>query len=110
MVAACVDPVAVGVTEDGDGAGAQAATSRNRHRLNMERASRGVGGGVGMEVGMGSPSVFRRMFIGSLSSHARERLPLLAMVDAPEARHALLPGWSGPLLPADARAGRWTTA
>src|SRR5712692_9044625 len=35
MVAACADPVAVGVTEDGDGAGAQAATSMSRHRLNQ---------------------------------------------------------------------------
>src|SRR5258708_2727290 len=35
MVAACTDPVAVGVTEDGDGAGAQAATSMSRHRLNQ---------------------------------------------------------------------------
>src|SRR5256886_17492582 len=35
MVAACADPVAVGVTEDGDGAGAQAATSMSKHRLNQ---------------------------------------------------------------------------
>src|SRR5260370_36086384 len=35
MVAACADPVAVGVTEDGDGAGEQAATSMSKHRLNQ---------------------------------------------------------------------------